>query len=113
MAVIPKFILTPAVFYILLALAGRERHGYDIMGQVRSDSAGAFVMGPGTLYGSMERMVGDGLIEESHSHPADRRRRYYRLTALGKQALSYELDRFSHITKIAKDRRLALEGPAE
>jgi DNA-binding PadR family transcriptional regulator len=113
MAVIPKFILTPAVFHILLALAGRERHGYAIMRQVRNDSAGAFAMGPGTLYGSIERMINDNLIEESHSHPAERRRRYYRLTALGKQALSSELDRFAYITKIAKDRRLALEGPAE
>jgi DNA-binding PadR family transcriptional regulator len=113
MMVIPRFILTPAVFHILLALAGQERHGYAIMQRVNQDSQRRVIMGPGTLYGSIERMLNDGLIEESHTHIADYRRRYYRLTSLGKEALYSELDRYAHITRIAKDRRLSLEGPAE
>src|SRR5258708_24825497 len=52
--------LTPAVFHILLALFGRERHGYDIMQQVRADSGDAVKMGPGTLYGSLDRMIEAG-----------------------------------------------------
>lgn len=113
MIVIPKFILTPAVFHILLALVSQERHGYGIMKQVQADSQDKVSMGAGTLYGSLERMIIDELIEESHIHVADHRRRYYRLTGKGKQAIRSELDRYASIVKIAKDRRLSLDGPAE
>ncbi len=114
MAVIPKVSslnsLTAAVFHILLALAARERHGYDIMRQVHADSGNCFAMGPGTLYGSLERMLTDGLIQESHAHPAERRRRYYRLTTLGRDQLVAELRRYATVAKIAKERQLAAKG---
>src|SRR5947209_16485611 len=61
--------LTPAVFHILLALADRERHGYGIMQEVAARTEGAMRMGPGTLYGSIKRMLADGLIEASDARP--------------------------------------------
>ena len=57
---LPQIPLTPAVFYILLALAGGDRHGYQIMKQVQMDSQGQVTMGTGTLYGSIKRMLADG-----------------------------------------------------
>ena len=57
--------LTPAVFHILLALSSGERHGYGIMKQVEADSQGKVTMGPGTLYGSLKRMLDSGLVRES------------------------------------------------
>lgn len=71
--------LTPAVFHILLALADRERRGYGIMQEVAARTGGAVRLGPGTLYGSIKRMLRDGLIAESAERPArdldDQRRR--------------------------------------
>ena len=102
--------LTPAVFYILLALAGSEKHGYEIMKQVKQDSLGQVKMGTGTLYGSLKRMLADGLIEEAGDRPdpalADERRRYYRLTALGRQAFTSELQRYEEVVSTALRRRL-------
>src|SRR5262249_57086387 len=76
--------LTPAVLHILLALSTGERHGYGIMKQVEADSQGKVKMGPGTLYGSMGRMMEAGLIRESDRRvdPAvgDERRSYYKST---------------------------------
>jgi DNA-binding PadR family transcriptional regulator len=108
--------LTPAVFYILLALASSEKHGYEIMKQVKQDSQGQVKMGTGTLYGSLKRMLADGLIEEAGSLPvpqtgspdptrADERRRYYRLTDLGRRAFTIELQRYVQVVSIAKLRR--------
>lgn len=57
--------LTPAVLHILLALSSGERHGYAIMKQVEADSQGQVKMGPGTLYGSLKRMLEAGLVQES------------------------------------------------
>ena len=78
--------LTPAVLHILLALSTQERHGYAIMKQVESDSQGKVKMGPGTLYGSLGRMIEAGLIRESDKKVDpkldDERRVYYRITAL-------------------------------
>jgi DNA-binding PadR family transcriptional regulator len=102
--------LTPAVFYILLALASGERHGYEIMKQVRHDSSGQVKMGTGTLYGSLKRMLADGLIEEAGERPDpaldDERRRYYRLTELGRKALDAELRRYAEVVSLAEQRRL-------
>jgi DNA-binding PadR family transcriptional regulator len=102
--------LTPAVFYILLALASGERHGYEIMKQVRHDSSGQVKMGTGTLYGSLMRMLDDGLIEEAGERPDpaldDERRRYYRLTERGRQALQAEVQRYAHVVTLAEHRRL-------
>jgi DNA-binding PadR family transcriptional regulator len=76
--------LTPAVLHVLLALADDERHGYEIMKEVEALTGGETRLGPGTLYGSIKRMLADGLIEESEERPDpeldDGRRRYYRMT---------------------------------
>jgi DNA-binding PadR family transcriptional regulator len=92
--------LTPAVFHILLALYARERHGYDIMLQVKEDSRGLVKMGPGTLYGSLDRMIAAGLVVESNKQ--DPRRIYYKLTALGQTALRAESERLSAVAAIAR-----------
>lgn len=92
--------LTPAVFHILLALYGRERHGYDIMQQVSEDSRGAVRMGPGTLYGSIDRMIAAGLVVKSNTR--DPRRIYYKLTALGQAALKAESERLTHVAAMAR-----------
>ena len=96
----PSLPLTPAVFHILLALFGKERHGYDIMQQVKADSAGAVKMGPGTLYGSLDRMIEAGLVARGNAQ--DRRRVYYKLTALGQTSLRAEAERLSRVALIAR-----------
>ncbi len=96
----PTLPLTPAVFHILLALFGRERHGYDIMQQVTVDSGGALRMGPGTLYGSLDRMIETGLVARGNTE--DPRRIYYKLTAFGQATLRAETQRLSHIARIAR-----------
>ena len=98
--------LTPAVFHILLALVGRERHGYDIMQQVKEDSGGAVKMGPGTLYGSLDRMIAAGLVTRSNTR--DPRRIYYKLTALGETALREESERLSALAATARRQLGAL-----
>lgn len=106
----PNHPLTPAVFHILLALAGGERHGYGIMKQVEADSQGKVSMGPGTLYGSLKRMLEAGLVREGDRRidPAmdDERRIYYQLTGLGAAALAAELERYQRIVTIAGQRNL-------
>jgi DNA-binding PadR family transcriptional regulator len=92
--------LTPAVFHILLALFGRERHGYDIMQQVKLDSQGAVKMGPGTLYGSLDRMIEAGLVTRGNTQ--DTRRIYYKLSARGQAALKTETERLSHLAAVAR-----------
>jgi DNA-binding PadR family transcriptional regulator len=92
--------LTPAVFHILLALFGRERHGYDIMQQVKEDSQDAVKMGPGTLYGSLDRMIAAGLVARGDTR--DPRRIYYKLTALGQAALKAESERLSALAATAR-----------
>jgi DNA-binding PadR family transcriptional regulator len=92
--------LTPAVFHILLALYGQERHGYDVMQQVSEDSRGTVKMGPGTLYGSLDRMIATGLVARSNTE--DPRRIYYKLTALGQATLKAESDRLSAVAAVAR-----------
>ena len=79
--------LTPAIAHILLALADEDRHGYAVMREVERITGGAVRMGPGTLYGTIKRLLGDGLIEETTARKdadvSEERRRYYRLTAKG------------------------------
>jgi DNA-binding PadR family transcriptional regulator len=102
--------LTPAVFYLLLALSEGERHGYELMKKVTRDSGGAVQMGPGTLYGSIKRMLKQALIEETDERPdsvlGDERRRYYRITEAGRTALTAELRRFACALDVAAARRL-------
>jgi len=102
--------LTPAVFHILLALSSGERHGYGIMKQVEIDSEGKVTMGPGTLYGSLKRMLEAGLVRESDKRVDpemdDERRIYYQITGMGTEALAAELERYQHIVTIAQQRKL-------
>src|SRR4029450_3246805 len=103
--------LTPAVLHILLALSTGERHGYGIMKQVASDSQGRVKMGPGTLYGSLGRMIDAGLIRESDKRVDpkmdDERRVYYKITATGQKALAAELQRYREVVAVAREKRLS------
>ena len=102
--------LTPAVFHILLALADGEKHGYGIMQEVATITQGEMKMGPGTLYGTIKRMLEAGLIEESDERPDpeldDERRRYYRLTDLGGRVARAESRRLATLLGVAQSKRL-------
>ena len=103
--------LTPAVLYILMALSDSDKHGYAIMKQVESDSEGKTSMGPGTLYGSLKRMLDAGLVAESDKKIDlkldDQRRIYYKITGLGQKTLAVELERYKRVVMLTK-RRSAL-----
>ncbi len=102
--------LTPAVFHILLALADSERHGYGIMQEIAARAGSSVRMGPGTLYGSIKRMLADGLIEASGERPDpeldDERRRYYRLTDFGRRALTAEAQRLEQVVRVAQSKHV-------
>jgi len=102
--------LTPTVFHILLALADQERHGYGIMQEVMMMTQNRVRMGPGTLYGSIKRMLKVKLIEESDERPDpeldDERRRYYRLTDFGRQVLAAEARRLSALIDVAQAKHV-------
>jgi len=102
--------LTPAVFYVLLALADGERHGYAIMQEVAENTGGQIKMGPGTLYGTIKRLLEARMIEESDERPDpdldDERRRYYRLTGLGQRAVKAEALRYAAMAEVARRKRL-------
>lgn len=102
--------LTPPVFHILLALADAERHGYGIMQDVARQTNDGLQMGPGTLYGCLKRMLAAGLVEEADERPDpeldDERRRYYRITALGRKAVKAESRRLSQALAAAKSKRV-------
>jgi DNA-binding PadR family transcriptional regulator len=97
--------LSPAVFAILLALSGGEKHGYAIMKEAAEPAGGAVKMGPGTLYGTIDRMIRDQFIEET-GFTDDDRRRYYRITNLGLKVFSAELSRLGNIVRTARTRPL-------
>jgi DNA-binding PadR family transcriptional regulator len=101
----PSAPLTPAVLAILLGLADGDKHGYAIMKDARTPQGGGVQMGPGTLYGTLDRLIRDGLVEESGMSD-DERRRYYRLTAPGRTTLATELERLD--AAIASARSLGL-----
>jgi DNA-binding PadR family transcriptional regulator len=109
--------LTPAVLHILLALSTEERHGYGIMKQVERESRGKVKMGPGTLYGSIGRMMEAGLIRESDNRPDpdldDERRIYYAITGAGRKALEAELDRYREVVAVATEKRLTRNAFAD
>ncbi len=102
--------LTPAMFHILLALADKERHGYHIMREVDERTEGNVKLGPGTLYGSIKRMMADGLIEELEERPDpeldDERRRYYRLTDFGFRVATAEAQRLEQMVRSARAKKL-------
>jgi DNA-binding PadR family transcriptional regulator len=105
--------LTPAVFHILLALSEGDKHGYAIMKEVAQATEGRMQMGPGTLYGTISRMLSADLIEESDERPDssldDERRRYYRLTEFGAKVAAAETRRMSSLVKLARKKRILLE----
>ena len=105
-----KLPLTPAVFHILLALADGEKHGYGIMQEVARITDGTMQMGPGTLYGTIKRLLEAGLVEESDERPDpaldDERRRYYHLTADGERVAQAEAKRLAHLLNVAATKRL-------
>jgi DNA-binding PadR family transcriptional regulator len=102
--------LTPAVFNILLALADGEKHGYGIMLEVEANTHGRAILGPGTLYGTIKRMLSAGLIEESDERADpeldDQRRRYYRLSGVGRRVLSLEAERLASQVRIARAKSI-------
>lgn len=103
---VARFLPLPtATLHILAVLRRGERHGYAIMRDVEELSDGAVTMGPGTLYGSIKRMLGDGLVEEAEERPDpeldDQRRRYYRLTGLGERVCVAELERLAALVQRA------------
>ncbi|HJU92051.1 MAG TPA: PadR family transcriptional regulator [Pyrinomonadaceae bacterium] len=102
--------LTAPMFHILLALADKERHGYDIMREIDERSEKKVRLGPGTLYGSIKRMLSDGLIQELDERPDpeldDERRRYYRLTDLGRRVAVAEAERLERLVKSARSKKL-------
>ena len=102
--------LSPAVFHVLLALADGERHGYAVMQEVAENTGGHIKMGPGTLYGTIKRLLEARMIEESDERPDpdmdDDRRRYYRLTGLGQRAVKAEALRYAAMAEVARRKRL-------
>jgi DNA-binding PadR family transcriptional regulator len=102
--------LTPAVFHVLLALSDGERHGYAIMQEVVESTGGQIRMGPGTLYGTIKRLLEARLIEESDERPDasldDERRRYYRITGHGARVVKAEALRYAKMVELARGKRL-------
>jgi len=96
-------------FHILLSLIGAEQHGYGIMQEVLERTNGAVRIWPATLYGTLQRLIEDGLIAESDERPVaeldDARRRYYRLTRLGRKVLDLECERLQEMLRMAQKKR--------
>jgi DNA-binding PadR family transcriptional regulator len=105
--------LSPQVFHILVALADRDQHGYGIMQDVAERTGGAMRLSPGTLYGSVKRMLEQGLIVELRAKDKpdapndDERRRYYRLTPFGRKVVKAEVVRLSEMVEQARVYGLA------
>jgi DNA-binding PadR family transcriptional regulator len=97
--------LTPAVFHILLALADGPLHGYGIMQAVDASAGGDPPMGPGTIYGSLQRMEEAGLVKEQTSR-ADERRRVFTLMPAGRRALEQEAERLARLAALVRAKRL-------
>lgn len=100
--------LSPVVFSILLALAGPEKHGYAIMKEAALPQGGGVIMGPGTLYGSLDRMMRTGLVEET-GLTDNERRRYYRITKFGSEVFNAEAARLAHVMRAVR-RKAVLEA---
>jgi len=108
----PFLPLSPATLHILLALAGEDRHGYGIMQEVARQSEGQYKLGPGTLYDNLEKLMNLAMVEEAPrpSPEEDSRRRYYRLTGLGRRTLTAEVERLGEVVREAR-MRLRLPVP--
>jgi DNA-binding PadR family transcriptional regulator len=98
--------LSPATLHILLSLAAEELHGYAIMQEVQRQSEGKYKLGPGTLYDNLQKMIDRGLVEELGKKPGDDdpRRRYYRLSMLGRGVLTAEISRLDDVVREGKMR---------
>jgi DNA-binding PadR family transcriptional regulator len=101
----PTVPLTPAVFHILLALADGPLHGYSIMQAVDASAANEPTMGPGTIYGSLQRMEAAGLVKEVAAR-ADDRRRVFTLLPAGRRALAQEAERLTRLAALVRGKRL-------
>src|SRR4029077_5997275 len=108
----PFLPLSPATLHILLSLAAEDRHGYGIMQEVTRQSEGRYKLGPGTLYDNLQKLMSQGLVEGApkRSEDDDPRRRYYRLTGLGRGVLSAEIARLDGVVREAR-RHLRLTSP--
>jgi len=108
--------LTPAVFHILMSLSDGEMHGYAIMEEVKRSTDGRVKMGPGTLYGTIKRLLESKLVEESKQRPDpesdDERRRYYRLCDLGDKVMRAELRRYAKVLATAESKGLPVTATA-
>jgi len=99
--------MTSAVLHILLSLASEDRHGLGIAADVKSFTGGRLTLGPGTLYGTIKRLLEAGLIEDLGQPSADEddpRRRYYRITPKGRRALETEADGLASVLNVARRR---------
>ena len=100
--------LSPAVFHILLSLADGERHGYALKREISQRTGGKLTLGPGVLYGSINKMLELGLVEESDDRPDphldDERRRYYRITPYGRKVAQAEAARMHELVRLAAAR---------
>jgi DNA-binding PadR family transcriptional regulator len=108
--------LKPNWFHVLLSLADQEQHGYGIMQEVLERTSGKVRLWPATLYGTLKRLIEEGLIAESGERPAaeldDARRRYYQLTPLGRQVLAGESERLEDLVRILQAKRDVREQKA-
>jgi DNA-binding PadR family transcriptional regulator len=106
--------LKPHWFHVMLSLANQEQHGYGIMQEVLERTSGKVRLWPATLYGTLKRLIDEGLLEESSERPDpsldDARRRYYRLTKLGKQVLAAESERLEDLVKVVRAKRRLTEA---
>jgi DNA-binding PadR family transcriptional regulator len=100
--------LTPAVFHVLLALIDEDRHGYGIAKEIAARTGDTVRLGPGTLYGTLARLTEAGLVEErpARGRAADERRRYYRVTTLGREVARAEARRLATLVDLARAKAL-------
>lgn len=106
--------LSPAVFHVMVSLADGSRHGYAIIKDVAERTGGAERLGAGTLYAIIKRLLSEGLIGEiaaAEADSSDQRRRYYRLTPLGRKVATAEAQRLERAVTSARSSRL-LPGPS-
>jgi DNA-binding PadR family transcriptional regulator len=108
--------LKPNWFHVLLSLVNEEQHGYAIMQEVLERTDGKVRLWPATLYGTLERLLDADLIAEANRRPSpeedDARRRYYRLTPLGRRVLSAECIRLEDLVRVIRTKRRAAESEA-
>ncbi len=101
-------VFTSAMFHILLALADENRHGLGIVREVERRTEGEVILGPGTLYGSIKKVLGMGYIEEPGRRPRpeddDPRRRYYRISRSGRRVLEEEASRMDRLVRVAREK---------